>query len=210
MSLNLKGVCCKKEGYHHGNLRETLINSALALLQEGSVQQLSMRALARKAGVSQTAPYRHFEDKDALIAVLKTEGFQRLTEKMEQVKGADTDPLKRFVNLGVAYIEFARQNPAYFKLMFEHLLNDPDKYSEMQRAMESSHQCLADVVVDCLAQPGARAIDPMVAEVGAWSLVHGYATLLLNGPLSNKLACEDIRDDMARQITALFGQAMVQ
>ena len=210
MSVDLKDICCKKHGYHHGNLRETLINSALALLEEGSVQELSMRALARKAGVSQTAPYRHFEDKDELIAVLKTEGFQRLTEKMEQVKSVEKDPFQRLNSLGVLYIEFARENPAYFKLMFEHLLSEPEKYPQMQEAMEISRQGLCDVVGECLALPEARDIDPLVAEIGLWSMVHGFATLLLSGPLSEKLECEAIRDDMAQQITTMFGQALLK
>lgn len=72
----------KKSTYHHGNLREVLISSALEILKEGTLQDLSLRALARKAGVSQTAPYRHFEDKEALIVVLIQEGSAKLQENM--------------------------------------------------------------------------------------------------------------------------------
>ena len=87
----------KKSTYHHGNLREVLISSALEILKEGTLQDLSLRALARKAGVSQTAPYRHFEDKEALIVVLIQEGSAILQASMAMACKETNDPIEQLV-----------------------------------------------------------------------------------------------------------------
>ena len=121
----------KKSTYHHGNLREVLISSALEILREGTLQDLSLRALARKAGVSQTAPYRHFEDKEALIVVLIQEGSAILQENMALASQKVDDPVEQLVNLGVAYYDFSQKHPAHFRLMFGGSLENADKHEHI-------------------------------------------------------------------------------
>ena len=107
-----------KKAYHHGELRESLLEAAELLLEEDGPVGLSLRKVGRRLGVTPGAPYRHFEDKDALLAALAVRGFQRLRKRMmaDQVGSADgEDRLKR---AGLGYLEFASQHPELFRLMF--------------------------------------------------------------------------------------------
>lgn len=209
--------CCPagRKAYHHGNLRETLIASALDILKDGTLADLSLRALARKAGVSQTAPYRHFEDKEALIAVLKEEGMRKLGEGMKALMAAEPDPLLRLHKLGMRYVEFAEIYPAHFKVMFEYDLSDYDKYCALHEVSDNSFQCLQDTVNECLALPGARAVDPSVAQFGAWSMVHGLSVLLMNQSLMEHMKeghFENLGDrkQIAEQVSKFFCNSLIK
>ncbi len=204
-----------RKSYHHGNLRETLIQSALEILKEGTLDDLSLRALARKAGVSQTAPYRHFEDKEALIAVLKEEGMRKLGEGMMEIMKLEIDPLERLQKLGMRYVQFAESFPAHFKVMFEYDLNDYEKYCELHDASEDSFRYLQDTVIECLALPDARKIDPSVAQFSAWSMVHGLSVLLMNQSLMEHVKKDHLlnlgeRNQIAEQVTKFFSASLVK
>lgn len=208
--------CCPKgrKTYHHGNLRETLIASALDILREGTLNDLSLRALARRAGVSQTAPYRHFEDKEALIAVLKAEGLLKLGAAMAKFMDTEKDPLVRLQKLGLTYIEFAQTHPAHFKVMFEYELSDYEKYCELHEVSNDSFCSLKDTLIECLALPNARKIDPMVALFSAWSMVHGIAVLFMNQSMMDHLKRDHNVDlgqgnQIAEHVTKLFAQSLV-
>lgn len=209
--------CCPKgkKSYHHGNLREVLIDSALDILKDGSLDDLSLRALARRAGVSQTAPYRHFEDKDALIAVLKTEGLRKLGEGMWALRETVSDPLERLQKIGMKYVQFAEDYPAHFKVMFEYDLSDFQKYCELHEVSNNSFECLQLTVNECLALPNARKIDPAVAQFSAWAMVHGLSLLLMNDSLMAHMQ-EDHkigiggRHQIAEQVTRLFADSLVK
>ncbi|MCA9610340.1 MAG: TetR/AcrR family transcriptional regulator, partial [Myxococcales bacterium] len=108
----------EKEGsYHHGDLRQALIDASLALIEEGGVQALSLRKAARRAGVSPGAPYHHFPSRSALLAALSIEGFTRLHAKLDEVRACCDGPEARLGACGRAYIAFAREHPAYFRVM---------------------------------------------------------------------------------------------
>ncbi len=209
--------CCPRgrKTYHHGNLRETLIESALEILKEGTLADLSLRALARKAGVSQTAPYRHFEDKEALIAVLKEEGMRKLSAGMQELMETEPDPLERLHKLGTKYVEFAEIFPAHFKVMFEYDLCDYEKYSALHKVSDNSFQYLQETVDECLALPDARKIDPSVAQFGAWSMVHGLSVLLMNQSLIEHMKKGHFeglgdRNNIADQVTRFFCNSLVK
>lgn len=209
--------CCPKgrKSYHHGNLRETLIESALDILKEGTLADLSLRALARKAGVSQTAPYRHFEDKEALIAVLKEEGMRKLGEGMKELMKAEKDPLIRLQKLGMRYVEFAEIYPAHFKVMFEYDLNDYDKYCALHDVSDHCFQCLQETVNECLVLPNARKIEPAVAQFAAWSMVHGLSVLLMNQSLMKHMKEGHLvdlgeRNQIAEQVTQFFSASLIE
>jgi len=208
--------CCPRgrKSYHHGNLRETLIKSALDILTEGTLNDLSLRALARRAGVSQTAPYRHFEDKEALIAVLKEDGMRKLGEGMKMLMESEKNPLDRLHKLGMKYVEFAETNPAHFKVMFEYELGSYAKYQDLLEASDRNFLYFQETVNECLALPGARKIDPEVAQFGAWSLIHGLSVLLMNRSLIDHMK-EDYfvglgdRNQIAEQVTELFCNSLI-
>ena len=205
---------CRKS-YHHGNLREALIRSALDILKEGSLDDLSLRALARRAGVSQTAPYRHFEDKEELIAVLKAEGMVKLGEGMRALTEGEADPLKRLQKCGMNYVRFALEYPAHFKVMFEYELSDYHKYCDLNDVSGTCFKYLQDTVSECLALPDARDINPAVAQFGAWSMVHGLSILLMNESLMDHMKEEHEMDmgeqeQIIEQVNKLFCHSLVK
>lgn len=185
------------------------------ILKEGTLADLSLRALARRAGVSQTAPYRHFEDKEALIAVLKEEGMRKLGEGMKEIMKTEPDPLARLHKLGMRYVKFAEIYPAHFKVMFEYELSDYDKYCALHEVSDNSFQCLQDTVDECLALPDARAVDPSVAQFGVWSMVHGLSVLLMNQSLMEHMKeghFENFgdRNQIAEQVSKFFCNSLVK
>jgi len=210
-------ICCPigRKSYHHGNLREALIDSALEILKDGTLDDLSLRALARRAGVSQTAPYRHFEDKEALIAVLKEEGMRKLGEAMLEIVVAEKDPLERLQKLGMRYVDFAEAYPAHFKVMFEYELSDYNKYCGLHDVSDNSFKYLQDTVEECLALPNARKINPAVAQFSAWAMVHGLSVLLMNQSLIEHMKHDHFmnlgeRHQIAEQVTKFFSASLTK
>lgn len=158
--------------YHHGNARAALIAAARELLEVTGATQLSLRAVAEKAGLSRQAPYNHFASKEALLAAVAAQGFRELSAVMDADMAQATSDMGRLTELGVAYITFAQANPALFRLMFQSELVDLCRFPEAEAAGEATHaRCLA----------GIAAIAPQASREGlailAWSVVHGYATL---------------------------------
>ena len=162
--------------YHHGDLRGALIEAGLAILAEaGDPAALSLREAARRAGVSAMAPYRHFPDKGALLAAIAGVGFQRLAAAQIEADAHD-DPAAALTAQGIAYVAFARAEPALFRLMFGPAA--AGKTGDLATAAARSYQVLAARV--------AGLVPP--AEVGAatlrcWALSHGLAALAVDGQL---------------------------
>ncbi|WP_428488130.1 TetR/AcrR family transcriptional regulator [Rhodopila sp.] len=182
--------------YHHGNLYAALIDSGLALLRRDGIDALSLRGVAREAGVSPTAPYRHFADKEALLAAIAATGFARLDAAL---RAADETAfgVAALRAQGVAYVGFAVAEPALFRLMFGPLISatvdTPDPTAlldEAQAAYATLRRRVARLVADSRVE---------IASLAAWSMVHGLATLLVEGRIdaSNPVA-------LAEAITAQF------
>ena len=149
--------------YHHGDLRATLLQVAGKVMEKEGLAGLSLRDLARRAGVSHNAPYRHFPDRDALLAALGAEGFERLGEAMGAHTGRE---------MGEAYVHFALEHPQRFRLMFGGAL-DFEKYPGLRTAADAAYQLLVLAFKDLPR--------PELAAAGAWALVHGLSHLLLDG-----------------------------
>ncbi len=165
--------------YHHGNLRQELLEHAEKHLVEGGVADLSLRALAREIGVSQTAPYRHFRDKNALLAALATEGFSRLMVILKP-SGEEPDPVEGMFKLGMAYIHFAQTNPEIFRLMFGPVLLPRKQFSELFAAGRESFYHLQRIIERGAAK-GIFADDDIASLAHtAWAGVHGVTTLILD------------------------------
>ena len=164
--------------YHHGDLRSALLSAAREILTEQGVTKLSLRGAARRAGVSQTAPYRHFRDKGALLAALAAGGFRELASSMQQLAAA-SEPPGRLLATGQAYVGFALEKSALFRLMFGAEISDKGSYPELRKAANEAFDVLTREVAR---QPMSdkQAYDRAVA---AWSLVHGLATLLIDGQI---------------------------
>src|ERR1700716_351231 len=106
-----------KTTYHHGNLRPALVRAAMELLEEGGEAALSLRAVARRAGVSPAAPYRHFPDREALVSAVAAQGYRELAERLAAAHPAPATP-EDLADVAVAYVQFALAHPALFRAMF--------------------------------------------------------------------------------------------
>ncbi len=164
-----------KAGYHHGDLRAALVAAALEMLEAG--EEFSLRALARRAGVTTAAPYRHFADRDALESALAVQGLRALM--MELTDGRPPPSSAGEVGeLVVDYVNFALRRPALFRLMFGRPCDDQD--DERVRAAGALHEDLAAVMAEVFPQS-----DPVALATAGWSLAHGLAFLHLDGKLAN-------------------------
>jgi AcrR family transcriptional regulator len=190
-----------KKAYHHGHLREALLRAALELIGEHGVAALSLREVARRAGVSHAAPAHHFADKAGLLTALAAEGFRRF--KAAQLAGAERggdDPRLRFGWQGWAYVMFAAEHRPYFELMFrpEHLRpNDP----ELDLAAGEAYAVLLDGVRATLPAPPSDEELALLATT-AWAHSHGLATLWLDGNLAQYAGLSDL-DALARKVFGL-------
>lgn len=200
----------KKSTYHHGNLREVLISSALEILKEGTLQDLSLRALARKAGVSQTAPYRHFEDKEALIVVLIQEGSSLLHENMCRACEGLDDPLEQLINMGVSYYDFSQDYPAHFRLMFGGSLENKEKYLPLFEQEQRGYDIIERVVGECMKLPGAPEVPANLVRLTCWSLVHGLASLILNDVMNEDVPKGENKRTVVRQVISFYTKSLFQ
>lgn len=185
--------------YHHGDLRSALLSAASEILAQEGVTKLSLRGAARRAGVSQTAPYRHFRDKTALLAALAAGGFRDLAGSMERLAGASERP-RRLLATGQAYVAFALEKSALFRLMFGPEIADKASYPELRAASDEAFAVLTREVFR------VRPTETQVFDraVAAWSLVHGLATLLIDGQIRVEATDPDAFD--AATLIRRFGR----
>lgn len=198
----------KKSTYHHGNLREVLISSALEILKEGTLQDLSLRALARKAGVSQTAPYRHFEDKEALIVVLMQEGSTIMQDSMRLVCENTDDPVEQLINMGLAYYDFSQEHPAHFRLMFGGSLENKEKYTSLVETEQQGYELVQNVVDECMKLPGAPNLPTEMVRLSCWSLVHGLANLILNEVLNDDVPKDEDKRTVVSEVISFYTRSL--
>jgi AcrR family transcriptional regulator len=197
-SLTLVDVT--RTSYHHGALREALLQATLELIDSEGIGAVSLRQVARTAGVSPGAPYHHFPDRAALLTALADEGFRRLATALVEAHDAAPTPSTALAALINAYVAFARDNPAYFRVMFRPELTQPHKSAEGVAAGESAFGVLDRTVDECLSAVEVEGVDRQVLAITLWSLAHGYASLWLDGQLDSHTADPT---ELARQVAAL-------
>ena len=178
---NTVNIRSPKGGYHHGDLRVALITTGLKKLEEGSAESLSLREIAREIGVSATAIYRHFPDKESLLSALAAEGMAQLAR--EQKTAGKAGGKEGFAEMGRAYVRFAMNNPALFRLVFSSLpaAGDPNCANP-----EDSPGGLLRQSITELAGPKASDAQRKAGVLRAWALVHGLAMLILSGQIAPK------------------------
>ena len=173
----------KPRRYHHGDLRNALVEAAVRLVEEEGVGALSLRAVARSVGVSHMAPYNHFHDRASLVAAVATEAYDTLNRALSSAMARLPDePARQLQEAGIAYVRFAVTHPALFRLMFSPELGNKGAYPELAEAAARALTVLGTALERSGASSGPDG-EEGIAPLLAWSLVHGLAVLLLDGQL---------------------------
>ncbi len=164
-----------KTTYHHGDLRAALLSAALELLEEGGETALSLRAVARRAGVSPAAPYRHYADREALVSAVAAVGYRELAERLATAHPSPSTP-EELASVAIAYVQFALDRPALFRIMFGEPC-DKDN-NERFAATEAVSQYVRAIVERVFPRADSEALATAI-----WAFVHGLAFLYLDGKL---------------------------
>jgi AcrR family transcriptional regulator len=181
VELNSDVIASKKRPYHHGDLRAALMHAALSLVGEHGVKGLALSDAARLAGVSVAAPYRHFKDKEALLAEIAEQGFGLFRDALARVSQKyPNDKVKRLVEMGIAYVDFAMKYRSHFKVMWDGGISKA-KYPNVEKTAYEAYLLLEGAARDLL--PVAHLGRQQALIAAAWSLVHGYAALALEHEL---------------------------
>ena len=168
--------------YHHGNLHEVLLEAAIALIGEVGPMAFTLREVARRAGVSHNAPYRHFRDKEDLMTAVATEGYRELTEAMQEAARKQPRALDRLKSAGLAYIAFALRRPEHFAVMFDAPLSGGAHHKSNQAA-KRAFSALVGYVKDAQDAGELTSGDALEYAYLAWTMVHGVAKLAITGRL---------------------------
>jgi AcrR family transcriptional regulator len=177
----------RRARYHHGDLRRALIGQAEALVAEHGVAALTLRELARRSGVSQAAPYRHFPSKQALIAAVAEEGFGEMLARVRLA--LDRAPRRapaRLGALGAAYVRFAVDHPARFRVMFGREVAESHGFPGLWSVAQEGFGLLVGEIVAAQKAGVLPGRDPRRAALAAWSAVHGLALLRVDGLLERQ------------------------
>ena len=175
----------RAQPYHHGALRDALVEAAAELAAERGLAAFSLREAARRAGVSPAAPYHYFPHKSALLAAVAEEGFT-LFDRSQAValQQPHEGPVEQLAALGAAYVRFALDRPHYFRVMFRPHLVEHDKYPSLNQVSQRSFDRLVETVRAARLAHGHDDPDPVAAATILWAVPHGLAMLYLDGPLS--------------------------
>lgn len=196
-----KALSAEKKGYHHGDLRQVLIDQAAQIIREEGEAALSMRKLAARTGVSRTAPYHHFEDKQDLLCAVAEEGFRRFDELIGN--RPERDNLLSYMQAHVrGYVKFAVENSEYYDLMFSSHIWTSNKISEsLKRRAHASFRTYADVLAE-LSDTGKlpEGVNAVRFAQVSWSTLHGLSRLMIDGIYVDQDAADAICDAAAKML----------
>jgi AcrR family transcriptional regulator len=171
----------ENDSYHHGNLKLALLDAAITQIKDVGVEKLSLRGIARTVGVSQTAPYRHFKDKNHLLADVAAHAFTELYKRIHALIDPNSSAIINIQTVAMAYIQYAIENPEKYRLLFGNTIQNRRSYGYMVEAGEQSFRILIDQV-----EQGVKAGDfipgcSLLLANTLWTQVHGSALLILDG-----------------------------
>jgi len=190
-------------------LRDRLLDAATALIAEAGPRGFSLREVARRARVSEAAPYWHFDDKEALLAAVAERGFLELAASMQNARPAHDDPLSRFQALGIAYVRFALRHPSYLRVMFGAAAPSRAAHPALLEAAGRTFEVLVAAIVEAQRARQVVAGDPEDLAIAGWSLTHGLAELLVDGKLRARATSEDDIEALARRVTEILGLGLL-
>jgi AcrR family transcriptional regulator len=198
----------KKRAYHHGDLKNALIETALTQIARDGAPSLSLREVARSAGVSHTASYRHFPSKESLLAAIAEQGFRRLGDAMRAAVGGHADPAAALQASGVAYVEFGVHYPDHLQVMFGGLIARAEDYPALTAASKEAYDLLAGIVREGLRVGRLRGSDERSVALAAWAMVHGLAVLIAGGQIRADGGQLPASRELALAVTALLHEGI--
>lgn len=187
------------------------MDACLHLVETEGIGAVSLRRVAREAGVSPGAPYHHFADRAALLAALSARGFELLAADLAAARDSAATPVAAITALARAYVAFARRRPAYFRLMFRPELSEPDNHPELHTAADAALQLVMDVVAECVRTGALPAEHADTLTLAFWGLGHGIASLSLDGQLDKKaITMNATADELIERIMTLLDSLLVR
>lgn len=196
--------------YHHGDLRQALVDAAIHILREEGPDGLTLRAVARAAGVSQAAPYRHFKDRRALVAAVAEDGFRRLGSAMagpssSKKRTSPSNPGAALRQLAVQYVRFAHGHPAEYRVMFGEELAPGSENPELRASSRAVFDLLSGGIAALQERGVIRKGDPDTIAIGAWAMMHGLVMLSLD---RHTTVAGRSLDDLVTAVTDLLMNGM--
>lgn len=194
----------ERRSYHHGDLKRALTDAALELVAECGPRGFTLSEAARRAGVSVAAPYRHFTDKQALLARVAEQGFVALRDRLEKA-GPDHDAAERLRRVSAAYVRFALENRDQYAVMIGAEL-DKTAHPELAGAGDAAFGVLLDALAQCQREGLLPGDDPRLWAAPAWAMVHGLSSLVIDGALGSAGIEQDPEETALGFVTLLLGQ----
>ena len=181
----------KQDNYHHGDLKNALIDAGINILRQEGVRGLSLRNTAKQAGVSHSAPYAHFKDKQALIAAISTRGLKQLYQEVSGIAAQyRAQPAAQLFEVAWAYTEFGINDTGLFNIIFSRILKSEHDYPEFVEISHQNFALIVDVIENNQQAGILRQSDPNLTAVSIWSMVHGFIALVLEKQIPSSILRE--------------------
>ena len=191
--------------YHHGNLKNALIEAAISQIANHGARALSLRELSRSIGVSHASTYRHFPNKESVLATIAEQGFEKLTRAMEAAARPHAgDPLEMLQATGVAYVEFGVTYPHHLQVMFGDLITHHENYPALFESSKKAYEVLVSVVREGQQTGRIGAQNERLVTLAAWAQVHGLAMLIASGQIRPEGAERIEHKSLAASVIALL------
>lgn len=169
-----------KETYHHGNLKNKLLELAIIKIEELGIEKLSIRDLARDIGISKNAPYRHFKSKDILLEAIADFGFRKLAKMMSDAIDENESCKENIKNIGFKYLNFSREHPNIYKVMFFNNWTSPSCNPIYDQNGKNAFMVLMDQVKTGIEKGELKSKDPVKASMTVWAYIHGCASFYID------------------------------